>query len=608
MTQIQDIRNIAIIAHVDHGKTTLVDQMLRQSGTFRENQQVAERVMDSGDLEREKGITISSKNTAVLWKETKINIVDTPGHADFGGEVERILKMVNGVILLVDAAEGPLPQTKFVLRKSLELGYRPIVLINKIDRSDARPDAVLNMIFDLFVSLDADDEQLDFPVLYAIGIDGIAKENLEDENENLTPLFDKIIEHIPPPEQVTDAPFKMLVSNVDWNDYVGRIAVGRVEQGTIKTNQEIVLMDRKGNQKAKGKATKLFTFNGLTREPVEQALAGDIFAMAGYDAVEIGDTLTDISDPTPIEYYDIDQPTMAMYFRVNNSPFAGKEGDYVTSNMIKDRLNKEIRTNVSIRVEQTENPDIFKVSGRGELQLSILIETMRREGFEFAVSRPEVLFKDVNGNVHEPYEEVVVDVHSDYSNRVIDNLQKRKGIMTSMVQEGENNRIEFKVPSRGLIGFRGEMLTETRGTGIMHQQFYAYEPYAGDIAGRSRGALIALEQGDVTPYALEGLQDRGQFISEPGDPVYMGQVVGINKRADDMVVNVVKKKNLTNHRATQTADSVKISQAKKMSLEQCIEFLDNDELLEVTPKSLRIRKLYLDANDRKRAQKKTEMA
>ena len=605
---IQDIRNIAIIAHVDHGKTTLVDQMLKQSGTFRENQQVAERVMDSGDLEKEKGITISSKNTAVLWEGTKINIVDTPGHADFGGEVERILKMVNGVILLVDAAEGPLPQTKFVLRKSLELGYRPIVLINKIDRGDARPDAVLNEIFDLFVSLDADDDQLDFPVLYAIGIQGVAKESLSDENENLNPLFKKIIDHIPAPEQNTDASFKMLVSNVDWNDYVGRIAVGRVEQGTIKTNQEIVLVDRKGKQKMKGKATKLFTFNGLSREPVDQALAGDIFAMAGYDAVEIGDTLTDISDPTPIEYYDIDQPTMAMYFRVNNSPFAGKEGDYVTSNMIKDRLNREIRTNVSIKVSPTDNPDIFKVAGRGELQLSILIETMRREGFEFSVSRPEVLLREVDGQVHEPFEEVVVDVHSDYSNRVIDNLQKRKGIMTSMVSEGENNRIEFKVPSRGLIGFRGEMMTETRGTGIMHQQFFAYEPYAGEIAGRTRGALIALEQGDVTPYALEGLQDRGQFISEPGDPVYMGQVVGINKRSDDMVVNVVKKKNLTNHRATQTSDSVKISQAKRMSLEQCIEFLDTDELLEVTPKSLRIRKLYLDPNDRKRAQKQKEMA
>ncbi|HMB41245.1 MAG TPA: translational GTPase TypA [Balneolaceae bacterium] len=605
---IQDIRNIAIIAHVDHGKTTLVDQMLKQSGTFRENQKVDDRVMDSGDLEKEKGITISSKNTAVKWKGTKINIVDTPGHADFGGEVERILKMVNGVILLVDAAEGPLPQTKFVLRKSLDLGYQPIVLINKIDRKDARPDEVLNMIFDLFVSLDATDEQLDFPVLYAAAIEGYAKNELEDENVDMAPLFDKIVEHIPHPEQVMDKPFKMLVSSVDWNDYVGRIAIGRVEQGTIKTNQEIVLMDRKGTQKIKAKATKLFTFNGLNREPVDEAQAGDIFALAGYDAVEIGDTLTHISDPTPIEYYDIDQPTMAMYFRVNNSPFAGLEGDYVTSNMIKDRLNKEIRTNVSIRVEQTENPDIFRVAGRGELQLSILIETMRREGFEFAVSRPEVLYKEINGDLHEPFEEVVVDVHTDYSNKVIDNLQQRKGIMTSMVQEGENNRIEFKVPSRGLIGFRGEMLTETRGTGIMHQQFDEYGPFAGDIPGRTRGALIALERGDVTPYALEGLQDRGQFIVEPGDPVYMGQVVGINNRADDMVINVVKKKNLTNHRATQTSDSVKISQAKKMSLEQCIEFIDNDELLEVTPKSLRIRKIYLDHNDRKRAEKTKEFA
>jgi GTP-binding protein len=604
---IKDIRNIAIIAHVDHGKTTLVDQMLRQSGTFRENQQVAERVMDSGDLEKEKGITISSKNTAVLWNDTKINIVDTPGHADFGGEVERILKMVNGVILLVDAAEGPLPQTKFVLRKSLALGYRPIVLINKIDRKDARPDDVLNMVFDLFVSLDADDEQLDFPVLYAIGIQGIAKENLEDESEDLSPLFDLIVNHIPAPEQNADAPFKMLVSNVDWNDYVGRIAIGRVEQGTIKTNQEILLLDRNGKQKEKAKATKLFTFNGLTREPVDATFAGDIFALAGYEGVEIGDTLTHVSDPTPITYYDIDQPTMAMYFRVNNSPFAGKEGDYVTSNMIKDRLQKEIRTNVSIRVEQTDNPDVFRVAGRGELQLSILIETMRREGFEFAVSRPEVLFREVDGKLHEPFEEVVIDVHSDYSNKVIDNLQKRKGIMTSMVQEGENNRIEFKVPSRGLIGFRGEMLTETRGTGIMHQQFDEYGPYAGEIPGRTRGALISLEQGDVTPYALEGLQDRGQFIVEPSDPVYMGQVVGINNRADDLVINVVKKKNLTNHRATQSADAVKISQAKKMSLEQCIEFIDRDELLEVTPKSLRIRKLHLDHNDRKRAEKKKEL-
>ncbi len=603
----RNIRNIAIIAHVDHGKTTLVDQMLRQSGTFRENQQIAERIMDSGDLEKEKGITISSKNTAVHWKDTKINIVDTPGHADFGGEVERILKMVNGVILLVDAAEGPLPQTKFVLRKSLALGYRPIVLINKIDRKDARPDDVLNMVFDLFVSLDANDEQLDFPVLYSIGIAGIAKENLEDDDVDLSPLFDKIIDHIPIPEQIPDAPFKMLVSNVDWNDYVGRIAIGRVEQGTIKTNQEILLLDRNAKLKEKAKATKLFTFNGLVREPVEAAYAGDIFALAGYSDVEIGDTLTHVSDPVPIEYYDIDQPTMAMYFRVNNSPFAGKEGDFVTSNMIKDRLLKEIRTNVSIQVEQTENPDIFRVAGRGELQLAILTETMRREGYEFAVSRPEVIFREIDGELYEPFEEVIVDVSSDYSNRVIDNLQKRKGIMTSMVQEGENNRIEFIVPSRGLIGFRGEMLTETRGTGIMHQQFSEYAPFAGDIPGRTRGALISLEQGDVTSYALEGLQDRGQFIVEPGNPVYMGQVVGINNRSDDLVVNVVNKKNLTNHRATQSADAVKISQAKKMSLEQCIEFIDRDELLEVTPVSLRIRKLYLDHNDRKRAEKKKEL-
>ena len=464
------------------------------------------------------------------------------------------------------------------------------------------------MVFDLFVQLDATDEQLDFPILYAAAIEGFAKEELEDESVDMAPLFDRIVEHIPPPEQVMDAPFKMLVSSVDWNDYVGRIAIGRVEQGTIETNQEIVLLDRKGNQKAKAKATKLFTFKGLNREPVDQAFAGDIFAMAGYEAVEIGDTLTDISDPVPLDYYDIDQPTMAMYFRVNTSPFAGLEGDYVTSNMIKDRLNKEIRTNVSIRVEQTDNPDIFRVAGRGELQLSILIETMRREGFEFSVSRPEVLYRDVDGKVHEPFEEVVVDVHTDYSNRVIDNLQKRKGIMTSMVQEGENNRIEFKVPSRGLIGFRGEMLTETRGTGIMHQQFDAYGPFAGDIPGRTRGALISLEKGDVTPYALEGLQDRGQFIVQPGDPVYTGQVVGINNRADDLVINVVKKKNLTNHRATQTSDSVKIGQAKKMSLEQCIEFIDNDELLEVTPKSLRIRKTYLDHNERKRAEKTKEFA
>lgn len=600
----QHLRNIAIIAHVDHGKTTLVDQLLKQSGTFRENQEVEERVMDSGDLEKERGITISSKNTAINWKGTKINIVDTPGHADFGGEVERILKMVNGVILLVDAAEGPLPQTKFVLRKSLSLGYKPIVIINKIDRKDARPDAVLDEVFDLFVMLDATNEQLDFPVLYAVARDGIAKHDLEDRGESLSPLLDTIVDHVPEPDRPDQEHFKLLVSSIDWNDYVGRIAVGRIEQGHIKLNQEVSLVSGTGEQKMKGRATKLFTFNGLNREPVEEAYAGDIVALAGYDSVNIGDTLTATIDLTPLEYVDLDKPTIAMYFRVNNSPFAGLEGKYVTSNMIKDRLMKEVRTNVAMKVEPTDSPDVFKVSGRGELQMAILIETMRREGFEFSVSRPEVLMYEIDGVTHEPVEEVVVDVHTDYSNKVIDNLQKRKGIMQGMSQEGENNRIEFRVPSRGLIGFRGEMLTETRGTGIMHQQFDAYESFAGDIPGRNRGALIALEKGDTTAYALEGIQDRGQFFVEPGNPVYMGMVVGLNNRTDDMVVNVAKKKNLTNHRATQTADSVKISQAKKMSLEECIEFIGDDELLEVTPQTLRIRKKFLDHNERKREEKK----
>lgn len=578
--------------------------MLKQSGTFRVNQEVAERVMDSNDLEREKGITIMAKNTAVIWKDTKINIIDTPGHADFGGEVERILKMVNGVILLVDAAEGPLPQTRFVLRKSLALGYRPIVVINKIDRHDARPDAVLNEIFDLFVGLDATDEQLDFPVLYAIGVQGIAKRHLTDEDTDLSAMFELIVNHVPGPDRNIEAPFKMLVSNVEWNDYLGRIAVGRVEQGTVIKNQDVVLLDQDGNTKQKGRATKLFTFSGLERTPVDEAGAGDIIALAGYEETNIGDTLTDISDLTPLKYFDIDMPTIAMYFRVNDSPFAGLEGKYVTSNMMKDRLYKEIRTNVSLRVEQTDSPDVYKVSGRGELQLAILIETMRREGYEFSVSRPEVVLREIDGILSEPVEEVVVDVATEYSNKVVDILLNRRGIMTSMNQEGDNTRVAFKVPSRGLIGFRNDVLTETRGTAMIHQQFDAYEPYKGDIPGRTNGALIAMENGNVTSYALEGVQDRGIFFSEPGDPVYMGQVVGLNNRNDDMILNVVKKKNLTNHRASQTSDSVKIGVARKMSLEQCIEFIDDDELLEVTPKSLRIRKKYLDPNERKRNEKK----
>lgn len=598
--QTQSIRNIAIVAHVDHGKTTLVDAMLKQSGTFRENQEVAERVMDSNDLEREKGITISAKNTAINWKDTKINIVDTPGHADFGGEVERILKMVNGVILLVDAAEGPLPQTKFVLRKSLQLGYQPIVLINKIDRQDARPDAVLNEIFDLFVDLNATDEQLDFTVLYAIGIDGVAGTEPDNLNEDLEVLFDTIVEEVPPPDTDADKPFKMLVSSVEYNDYLGRIGVGRVEQGVVKVNNDLGLLNYKGEKKDQGRVTKLFTFSGLNREPVEEAVAGDIIAIAGYEDVNIGDTLTSSADMTHLPFQDIDQPTMAMFFRVNDSPFAGKEGDYVTSNFLKDRLEKEDRNNVAIQVTATESADVYKVAGRGELQLAILIETMRREGYEFSVSRPEVLYREEDGQTLEPVEEVIVDVNTDYSNKVIDNLQKRKGIMQSMHQEGENNRIVFHVPSRGLIGFRGEMLTDTRGTGLMHQQFNGYEPYKGDIAGRNRGAIVALEQGEVTGYALENVQDRGLFFVEPGNSVYEGQVIGLNNRAGELPVNIAKKKNLTNHRATQSADAVKIAVARKMSLEEHIEFLDTDELLEVTPKSLRIRKMFLKEHERKK--------
>ncbi|MDI6401578.1 translational GTPase TypA [Balneolaceae bacterium ANBcel3] len=596
----QPIRNIAIIAHVDHGKTTLVDQMLLQSGTFRENQEVTERVMDSNDLERERGITIMAKNTAVNWKGTKINIVDTPGHADFGGEVERILKMVNGVILLVDAAEGPLPQTRFVLRKSLALGYRPIVLINKIDRKDARPEEVVNEVFDLFVSLDASDEQLDFPVLYAVGVKGFARENLSDTNEDLVPLFDLIVRHIPEPERPTEKPFKMLVSNVQWNDYVGRIAIGRVEQGIVERNQQVLLVNRNGEIKEKSKITKLFTYSGLDKVAVDQCEAGDIVALAGYEKAEIGDSLTSDQDPEPVPYYDIDKPTIAMYFRVNDSPFAGKEGKYVTSNMIKDRLMRELRTNVSLKVDTTENPDIFKVSGRGELQLAILVETMRREGYEFAVSRPEVLFQEIEGVQHEPVEEVVITVDEEYSSRVIEILMSRKGTMAGMTSEMDMIRLDFRVPSRGLIGFRSDILTETRGTAMIHQQFDSYEPYKGDIEGRKNGALIALENGDVTQYALEGLQDRGQFIIEPGDPVYQGQVVGIHSRNDDLIVNVVKKKNLTNHRASQSSDAVKLSTARKMSLEQFMEFIEDDELLEVTPSNFRVRKKIRDPHERKR--------
>lgn len=594
------IRNIAIIAHVDHGKTTLVDQLLKQSGTFRENQEIAERVMDSGDIERERGITIAAKNTAVIWNGVKINIVDTPGHSDFGGEVERILKMVNGVILLVDAAEGPLPQTRFVLRKSLSLGYKPIVVINKIDRQDARAEDVLNEVFDLFVNLEAEDDQLEFPILYAIGIKGIAKFNLEDEGTDLNPLFETIVSHVPEPDREISKPFKMLVSNVEWNDYVGRIAIGRVEQGEVLRNQQIVLLDRHGNVKQKARVTKLFSYAGLEKIPVDKGEAGDVICLAGYEDTNIGDSLVDEQDMVPVPYYDIDQPTISMFFRVNDSPFAGLEGKFVTSNQIRDRLIKELRTNVSLKVSPTESPDVYRVAGRGELQLAILIESMRREGYEFSVSRPEVIFKEEGGQLFEPIEEVIINVPEEYSSRVIDILLMRKGIMESMSQELENVRLAFKVPSRGLIGFRNDILTETKGMALIHQQFYDYEPHRGEMQGRKNGSIVSLEKGQVTSYALEGLQDRGQFFVEIGVDVYAGQVVGINNRSDDLLVNVVKKKNLTNHRASQTADTVRINTPLKLSLEQCLEYIEDDELLEVTPKSLRVRKKYLDHNERKR--------
>lgn len=601
------IRNIAIIAHVDHGKTTLVDQLLKQSGTFRENQEIAERVMDSGDIERERGITIAAKNTAVIWKGFKINIVDTPGHSDFGGEVERILKMVNGVILLVDAAEGPLPQTRFVLRKSLNLGYRPIVVINKIDRHDARAEDVLNEVFDLFVNLEATDEQLEFPVLYAVGIKGVANFNLDDLGTDLNPLFETVVSHVPEPERNLDEPFKMLVSNVEWNDYVGRIAIGRVEQGVVQRNQQIVLLDRNGNIKQKARVTKLFSYAGLEKIAVDKGEAGDIIALAGYEDTNIGDSLVDEQDLVPVPYYDIDLPTISMFFRVNDSPFAGLEGKFVTSNQIRDRLVKELRTNVSLKVSPTESPDVYRVAGRGELQLAILIESMRREGYEFSVSRPEVIFKEEGGQVYEPVEEVIINVPEEYSSRVIDILLMRKGIMESMSQELENVRLAFKVPSRGLIGFRNDVLTETKGMALIHQQFYDYEPHRGEMPGRKNGSIVSLDKGQVTAYALEGLQDRGQFMVEIGVEVYSGQVVGINNRSDDLLVNVVKRKNLTNHRAAQTADTVRINTPLRFSLEQCLEYIEDDELLEVTPKSLRIRKKYLDHNERKRQKSTVSM-
>ena len=602
MTDIANIRNIAIVAHVDHGKTTLVDYLLRQTGTFRENQQVTERVMDSNDLERERGITILAKNTAINYKGIKINIVDTPGHTDFGGEVERTLTMVDGILLLVDAAEGPLPGTKFVLKKALDLNLKPIVVINKIDRKDARAYEVLDEVFDLFLSLGATDEQLDFPIIYAVGRQGIAVLDIDHEGTDLSPLLDAIVENVPAPQGDIDGPFQMLITTIEYNDYLGRLGVGRISRGAIKLGAPMKVVHRDGSIDD-ARVTKIFSFDGLKREEVTEASVGDIIAIAGMEDVDIGETIADAADPTPMSFVAIEEPTIAMNFLVNNSPFAGQEGRYVTTRHLGDRLMRELRSNVALRVEPTETPDSFRVSGRGELHLSVLIETMRREGFEFQVSRPEVILKRVDDKLYEPIEHVVIDVPEENVGAVIENLGKRKGEMKNMVASGDNVRVEFMVPSRGLIGFRGEFMTQTRGTGILHHNLHAYEPYKGDLPTRTKGSLVASDPGEAVAYGMFRLQDRCTFFIEPGDRVYIGMVVGENVRENDMVVNVCKTKQLTNVRAAGSDEAVRLEPPRLLSLEQAIEWLGDDEYLEVTPKTIRIRKKYLDQSKRIRAEK-----
>lgn len=603
-----NIRNIAIIAHVDHGKTTLVDHLLRQAGTFRENQVVATRLMDSNDLEREKGITIMAKNAAIHWNGMKINILDTPGHSDFGGEVERVLSMVNGVLLLVDAAEGPLPQTRFVLKKALEMGLTPIVVVNKIDRADARAPEVLDEVMQLFINLEADYEQLDFPVIYAIAKQGIAKRSLEEESDSLTPLFETIIATIPPPPADMEKPFQMIIAALDWNDYVGRIAVGRIHCGRVKVGDQVALMHADGTIE-NSKITKLYVFEGNQRKEVENAEAGDLIALSGFENVNIGDTIADAANPVALPYVNIDEPTLAMNFMVNNSPFAGREGKFVTTPKLRERLFRETRTNVALRVADTDQPDNFRVSGRGELQLAILIETMRREGYEFAVSKPEVLYKrDENGKLLEPMEHVIVDVSQAQIGTVIELLGRRKAEMLNMTPSGDMVRAEFIVPARGLIGFRTEFLTSTRGEGIIHHTFHGYDAHKGDFATRTRGSLISMESGPSTAYALEMVQERGVLFLGPGVEIYEGMVVGENSREDDMVVNPCRTKHLTNMRASGSDGTVKLDTPRQLSLEQYIEFISDDELLEVTPQNIRIRKRFLNATDRARMKKRSALA
>jgi GTP-binding protein len=598
MNERQNIRNIAIIAHVDHGKTTLVDAMLRQSGTFRENEQVRDRVMDSMDLERERGITIMAKNTAVRYRNVKINIVDTPGHADFGGEVERVLKMVDGVMLLVDAAEGCLPQTRFVLRKALEARLPAIAVVNKIDRSDARPEEVVNEIYELFLDLDATDDQIEFPILYAVSRDGMAKRKLDDDSTNLQPLFDQIVETIPVPRELRPDALQLLVANLDYNDYVGRLAIGRIFSGEIKVGDQIAVV-KPDRTIQKTKVSQLYVFEGLKREPVDQASSGEIVALAGIENINIGDTITSVDNPQPLPSIAVDEPTIAMIFGVNNSPFAGREGKYVTSRQLKERLDKEILGNVAIRVEETESPDQFKVSGRGELQLAILIEMMRREGYELQVSKPEAITRKIEGQILEPIEAVVVDCPDEFIGVITEALGRRKGQMTKMINHGTGRvRLEFEAPSRGLIGFRNEFLTETKGTGLLNTMFLRWGEWLGTMRGRSTGSLVADRIGDTTTYALFNLQERGTLFARPGAKVYEGMIVGENARAVDLDVNAIKEKKLTNMRASTADEAMRLVPPKELSLEQALEFIADDELVEVTPQTIRLRKRVLPANQR----------
>lgn len=600
-----DIRNIAIIAHVDHGKTTLVDTLLQQSGTFRTNQNVAERAMDSNDLERERGITILAKCTSLSWKDKRINIVDTPGHADFGGEVERILSMVDGVLLLVDAAEGPMPQTKFVLSKALKLGLRPIVIINKIDRSDERHEEVLDEIFDLFVNLDANDKQLDFPVVYASGRSGWAVRDLKDERVNLHCLFDLVLEHVPAPEQKLDLPFSMLVTTLESDPYLGRILTGRVESGIAKTNMAIKSLNINGEVIEQGRISKILMFKGLERVSVESAESGDIIAIAGLVKTTVADTIAAPEITVPIKAQPIDPPTLSMLFSINDSPIAGREGTKLTSRMVADRLFKEAEGNVAIRITQSAEKDSFDVAGRGELQLGVLIETMRREGFELSISRPRVLFQtDENGQKLEPYEEVVIDVDDEFSGAVVEALSLRKGDMIDMRPSGGGKtRVIFHVPSRGLIGYHGQFLTQTRGTGVMNRLFHAYGPYKGDIEGRREGVLLSTGDGEAVAYALWNLEERGTLFVNPGDKVYQGMIIGENSRDNDLEVNPLKAKQLTNIRASGKDEAIRLTPPRMMTLEQAISYIQDDERVEVTPKSIRLRKALLCPNERKRAER-----